>query len=108
MAIQTPSDDGERKRGRRDLALFLLILLGIFACLMVAAQLAILQRGKWQVTANMLSKLNPESLYGRPTVRPEPLSDQVMTPVWNLSRLLTPIGKGVVVPPIVGPSAVRA
>ncbi len=99
--MTTQSSYNPKRRERRDLALFMLILIGTFACLMVAAQAAITQAGAWTVPANMLSELNPDTTYKLDRVAVEPLRPEVMTPPWSISRLLTPVGPGVVVPPLV-------
>jgi len=102
MAARSPQGNDEKKQERRDLALFLLTLVGIFACLMVVAQLAILQARAWQLPANMLSDLNPDPSYNIQGTPIEPLRPEVLTPPpWNLSRLLTPVGRGATVPPLI-------
>jgi len=98
---QDSQTDRDKKRTRRDLLALLLLLLAVFACLFATAQFAITPAGSWQVPANMLSELNPDNLR-RSQVPVEPLRPEVLTPpAWDPSHLLTPVGKGVVVSPMV-------
>jgi len=73
---------------------------GDVACLMAAAQAAITPSRTWQVSANMLSELDPERDYLAWQKTPiEPLRPEIMTPpAWDLARFLTPVGRGVVAP----------
>ncbi len=98
---QDSQNDRDKKRTRRDVLALLLLLLAVFVCLFVTAQLAITPAGTWQVPANMLSELNPDNLRRSQGIV-EPLRPEVLTPpAWDPSHLLTPVGKGVVVSPIV-------
>lgn len=110
-AGRDPGDRNE-KREKRDLLLFLLILLIGFACLLITAQLAVRSDRVWRVSANMFSELNPDELYGTADVRVEPLRPEALTPPpWDMTRLLTPIGTASVVPPdvlVVAPTGTPA
>ncbi len=99
---QDSQTDRDKKRTRRDLLALLLLLLAVFACLFATAQCAITPAGSWQVPANMLSDLNPDKDLRRSQALVEPLRPEVLTPpAWDPSHLLTPVGKGVVVSPMV-------
>jgi len=102
-AVPPPRRQADRDRRRRDLLLLLLLLLGIFACLLATAQIAITPVKAWQVSASMLSGLNPDADYNawsRTFV--EPLVPEVLTPpAWDLNGLLTPARQGTIVPPVV-------
>jgi len=94
-----PADDRDRRR--RDLLVFLLILLLGFICLLCTAQVAIRPNRAWEVPADMLSELNPN---GTTTgeLQIEPLRPEVMTPPsWLIS---TPVGTLVIVPVATLPS----
>jgi hypothetical protein len=93
----------DRDQTRRDVLVLLLALAGMFACLMVTAQMAITPASAWRVPANMLSEINPDKGYAtRWMTLIEPLRPEVMTPPpWNLDRILTPVGRGVIVSPMV-------
>ena len=105
-----PRPHDEREQRRRDVLVLLLVLAGMFACLMAAAQAAITPSRTWQVSANMLSELNPERDYVAWQKTPiEPLRPEIMTPpAWDLAHFLTPVGRGVVAPPLVLPPVAGA
>ena len=106
MALRQPeNDDGTRRdRGRRELLLFLLILLLGFLCLLCTAQVAVNPRRSWLVSADMLSRLDSyltvESESGRIAIAP--LRPEVMT-LPPLDLLLTPQGTPVVISPVALP-----
>jgi hypothetical protein len=95
------SKQGESAR-RWDWLLFLLALLVGFICLQVTAQLAVRPVSVWQAPVNMLSQMNPNQGYvAQWRVVVEPLRSEVMTPAWDPASILTPEGKGNVVPPVI-------
>ena len=67
-----PQNSRDKNQERRDLLALLLLLLGLFACLLVTAQLAIMPAPLWQVPANMLSELNPDKDYQAGVTTPVP------------------------------------
>ena len=91
------------KQSRRDLLIFLLVLLVGFTCLLGAAEMAVRPESVWSVSADMLSELDPDQFLSTPVTYVGPLSEKALTP-WDIERILTPGGDGVVVPTvIVGP-----
>jgi len=102
-------DDGhkdDRERGRRDWLLFLLVLLLGFGCMLGAAEMAVRPDLLWKVYADMLSALNPDEgdEFEAGELQLGPLRPEVMTPIWDVGVILTPMGTLVVVPTmVVGP-----
>lgn len=86
-----------RDRERRDWLLFLLLLLLGFICMLGAAQLAINPPASWQVSAGMLSELNPDEDREIGGVSVGPLRPEVMTPFWDIDTVLTPVSEGTLV-----------
>ncbi|MBU0702297.1 MAG: IPT/TIG domain-containing protein [Chloroflexi bacterium] len=86
-----------RERERRDWLLFLLILLLGFICMLGGAQLAINPPASWQVSAGMLSELNPDEGHEIGEVPVGPLRPEVMTPLWDIDTILTPLSEGTLV-----------
>lgn len=100
MAATGSENKYDGGRERRELLLFLLILLLGFICLLAAAQIAVRPDRLWPVSANMLSELDPDEGFDSGGVAVEPLRPEVMTPPpWDPRRILTPAGTAVVVPP---------
>lgn len=90
------------RRERRDLAVFLLITLAGFGCLLFAAQRAVQPVPAWQVPADMLSRMNPDEGRQPWDTYVEPIRPEVMTPPpWNVEQILTPGGQAFVVPSVV-------
>jgi len=98
------ADDRDKDRKRRDWLLLLLLLLLGSACLLLSAQMAVRPDAMWEVSADMLSKLDPDEgleIGGMPI---EPLRPEVMTPPWDPATILTPGGTAIAVPTmVVGP-----
>ena len=91
--MRDPHDnlENDRDRNRRDWLIFLVLLLLGFACLLIAAQMAVRPASIWQVSADMLSELNPDEDRGIEEVQIEPLRPEVMTPPWDPATILTPV-----------------
>lgn len=100
MPARDSNSNRETHRVQRDLLVFLVILLLGFACLLATAQFAVRPPREWKASAGMLSELNPDEQYVVEDVRLGPLRPEVMTPApWDLTRVLTPVGTSIVVPP---------
>ena len=104
---KTMSNDSRPGGRRRDLKWYdplivLLVVLLSFACLMAIADLAVRPSPLWQVPADMVSELDPDTRTDSWGVYVEPLRPEVMTPpAWDLDSILTPAGQAVVAPPVV-------
>ncbi len=103
MSTRDSRNDHDKDRERHDLLVFLLLLLLGFACLMITAQVAVQPARKWSVSADMLSRLNPNKNADATMLYVEPLSEKALTP-WDPNHYLTPMGTAGVVPTmVVGP-----
>jgi hypothetical protein len=104
MALREPPGDSDTRKGRerRELLIFLLILLLGFVCLLCTAQIAVNPGREWKVPAGMLSQMDPNStIAGRDTggLSIPPLRQEVLTlPPLDLT-LLAPVGTPVAIPP---------
>jgi hypothetical protein len=88
-----------RRWGRSEWAIFALILAVGFACILLSAEFAIRLPREWEVAAGMASEMDPDQSVATPLPMIEPLRPEIMTPIWDLRRILTPLGPVVVVPP---------
>ena len=88
-----------RRWGRSEWAIFALILAVGFACILLSAEAAIRLPREWEVAAGMASEMDPDQSVATPLPMIEPLRPEIMTPLWDLRRILTPLGPVVVVPP---------
>jgi len=101
MGGGAPQGEQSEGRGRRDLLLFLLVLLLGFACLLVSAQRAIHLPSVWEVKASVLSEIDPDEEGGWAGLYFEPVRPEVMTPPpWSLDQILTPGEEWATVPPV--------
>lgn len=104
MALrEPPSDSDARKdRERRELLIFLLILLLGFVCLLCTAQIAVNPGREWKAPAGMLSQMDPNSTIAGSDIGGlsiPPLRQEVLTlPPLDLT-LLAPVGTPVAIPP---------
>ncbi|MDW8069654.1 MAG: hypothetical protein RML46_12160, partial [Anaerolineae bacterium] len=88
-----------RRWGRSEWAIFALILALGLACILIAAEIAIRMPRRWEVAAGMSSAMDPDRSLATPFPMIEPLRPEILTPLWDLRRILTPLGPVVVVPP---------
>jgi hypothetical protein len=95
---QSDQDDQDRKRGQRDLLLALLLLLLGLLCLCAVANLAVRPDQTWQVSADMLSKLDID--VGGKAIQLAPVGEKGLTPL-PIEEILTPVGTPSPAPPMV-------
>ncbi|MFN3763651.1 MAG: hypothetical protein ACK4WK_10705, partial [Anaerolineae bacterium] len=81
-----------RRWGRSEWAIFALLLAIGFACIFAAAQAAIRLPREWEAAAGMASEIDPDQAAATPLPMIEPLRPEIMTPLWDLRRILTPLG----------------
>ncbi len=99
-ATDDSQDERGQERDRRDLLLFLLILLLGFVCLFITAQIAVRPTPVWWVSANMFSEIDPaERTPIKEGMTIEPVQPEVMTAAWDPETILTPGGTPATVPP---------
>jgi hypothetical protein len=87
--VMDSRSDQDKKRRRHDLWLAILLLLLGLICLWITATLAVRPDRTWQVSADMLSKLNPDVGEVQP-VELVPVGEKALTPL--PVGILTPVG----------------